>query len=269
MSKRGNGEGSIYVDGRGLYRASLSIDAGKRKYFSGRTRADVAKLLTAAVEAREQGVLVTGPRQTVAQHFDHWLEDVVRPHLRPRSYVAYASKVRVHILPTLGRLRLTALTPQHLQRLYAAKLTAGLAPKSVNNLHVVVHRGLEYAVRWGLAARNVADAVESPRVPRRELQPLEPVELATFLRAIVGHRHEPLWILMLATGLRFGEAAALRWCDVDLDQRVLHVRHTLGAKGAARGTMFTPPKTDKGRRDIPVPQIALQILATQRATDEL
>jgi integrase len=184
--------------------------------------ADVAKKLNTALESPQQGTLVTGPRQTVAQHFEHWLEDVVRPHLRPRSYVAYSSKVRIHILPTLGRLPITRLTPQHLQRLYATKLASGLSPKSVNNLHVVIHRGLEYALRWGLAARNVADAVEPPRVPRRVLQPFAPEELVLFLRAVARHRNEALWVLMLATGLRFGEAAALRWCDVDLEQRVIH-----------------------------------------------
>jgi integrase len=269
MSKRGNGEGSIYQDTRGLYRASLSLDGGKRKYFSGRTRKEVADKLATALQARQQGTLVAGPRQTVAQHLERWLEDVVRPHLRPRSYVAYSGKVRIHILPTLGKLPITALTPQHLQRLYAAKLSAGLAPKSVNDLHVVAHRGLEYALRWGLVARNVADAFEAPRVPRRELQPFTPEELGTLLAAMAGHRHEPLWLLMLATGLRFGEAAALRWQDVDLEHRAIHVRHTLGAKGASRGPMLTPPKTDKGRRDIPLPQIAVQALVAQRAVVEL
>jgi hypothetical protein len=52
-----------------------------------------------------------------------------------------------------------------------------MAPKSANNLRVVVHRGLEYALQWGLVARNVADAVEAPRVPKRELKPFTPQEL--------------------------------------------------------------------------------------------
>src|SRR5262245_4606464 len=132
MSKRGNGEGSIYVDSRGLYRASLSLEGGgKRKYFSGKTRQDVAKQLTKALEARDNGMLVVAPRQTVAQFFEQWLADVVKPNLRPRSYSVYEGKTRLHIVPELGRLQLAKLTPQHLQRLYAKKLEQGLAPKSV------------------------------------------------------------------------------------------------------------------------------------------
>ena len=58
-AKRGNGEGSIYQDSRGLYRAAITLDNGKRKYLSGRTRAEVARKLTTALEAREQGTIVT------------------------------------------------------------------------------------------------------------------------------------------------------------------------------------------------------------------
>jgi integrase len=143
MSKRGNSEGSIYPDRRrGIYRAALTLDNGKRKLFSAKTREQVAKKLTKALEERESGTTITTPRQTVAQFFERWLADVVKPNLRPRSYSVYEGKTRLHVLPELGRVQMTALTPQHLQRLYAKKLAEGLAPKSVNNLHVVIHRAL-------------------------------------------------------------------------------------------------------------------------------
>src|SRR5689334_23017461 len=126
VSKRGNGEGSIYQDSRGLWRASITLENGRRRHLSRRTRQEVAKKLAAALQAREQGTIITAPRQTVAQFFARWLDDVVRPNLRPRGYSVYEGKTRLHILPELGRLPMTALTPQHLQRLYARKLEAGL-----------------------------------------------------------------------------------------------------------------------------------------------
>lgn len=264
MGKRGNGEGSIYKDdARGVYRAALTLENGKRKFFSAKTREEVSKKLTKALEARENGTIVTAPRQTVAQFFGTWLADVVKPNLRPRSYSVYEGKTRLHILPELGRLQMTALTPQHLQRLYARKLNSGLAPKSVNNLHVVIHRALTYALRWGVVARNVADAVEPPRVPVREVDPFTPDQIAMLLHALRGHRHERLWITMLATGMRFGEAAALRRPDVDLDARVIHVRHTLGPKGKHRGALFAEPKTSRARRDLPLPAIAVDALRAE------
>ena len=152
----------------------------------------MARKLSAALQACEQGTLVLEPRQTVAQFFARWLQDVVRPNLRPRSYSVYEGKTRLHVLPTLGRLPMTALQPQHLQRLYAQKLADGLAPKSVNNLHVVIHRALTYALRWGVVARNVADAVEPPRVPVRDVEPFTPDQIAVLLQAMHGLRHERL-----------------------------------------------------------------------------
>jgi integrase len=126
----------------------------------------------------------------------------------------------------------------------------------------VIHRALSYAVRWGLVARNVADAAEPPRVPRRAIEPFSAEEIATLLGAIEGHRHQWLWTTMLATGIRFGEAAALRWSDVDLDARLINVRYTLGVKN--RGPMFAEPKTTNARRLVPLPQIAVEALAMQR-----
>jgi integrase len=60
----------------------VTLDNGKRKYLSGKPRVDVAKKLATALQAREQATIITAPRQTVAQFFARWLEDVVRPNLR-------------------------------------------------------------------------------------------------------------------------------------------------------------------------------------------
>ena len=98
----------------------MTVD-GKRKVLYGCTRQHVARKLNAALQARENGALIVGPHQTVAQFFDRWLEDVVKPNLRPRSYSVYEGKTPLHIVPDLGKLSLAALTPQQLQRLYARR----------------------------------------------------------------------------------------------------------------------------------------------------
>ena len=84
--QRGRGEGSIYQRADGEWCAALHTVDGQRKVLYGKTRQEVARKLTAALQAREQGALVVGPRQTVAQFFARWFEDVVKPNLRPCSY---------------------------------------------------------------------------------------------------------------------------------------------------------------------------------------
>jgi integrase len=68
------------------------------------------------------------------------------------------------------------------QRFYADKLSAGLAPRTVHHCHAVLHRALEQAVRWNRIPRNLSDAVDAPRVPRREMPVPTPAELVRLIR---------------------------------------------------------------------------------------
>lgn len=262
-TKRGNGEGSIYQRADGLWCGSLSLDRGRRKTIYGKTRKDVARKLAIAVQARDDGTIVVAPRQTLAQFIERWLEDSVKPTTRPRSHLSYKDRMRLHILPDLGALQLTAITPQHLQQLYSKLLKSGLSSTTINSSHMVLHRALKQALRWGLIARSPADAVDVPRKGRPKADPFQPDELGIFLAAIQGDVNEPLWITLLGTGLRFGEVAALRWSDVDLDEHSLTVRHTIVRQGN-KGYAFAEPKTRSSRREIPMPAAVIDALRRQR-----
>ena len=132
MAKRGNSEGSIYKrdDGRWASTVSLGWEGGKRKRktFYGRTRREVQEKLVKAQHALQQGLTVTSEKQTVGQFLQQWLEQSARPTLRPRTFISYEELVRLHMIPTLGRLQLLKLTPQHVQNLINQKLEAGLSP---------------------------------------------------------------------------------------------------------------------------------------------
>lgn len=108
-----------------------------------------------------------------------------------------------------------------------------------------MHRALKRALRWGLVPRNVAEAVDPPKVPKKEVTPLSPEQARLFLDAARGDRLEALYVLAIHTGMRQGELLALRWDDVDLDAGVLRVRGT---------------KTARSRRSVRLSQRALQAL---------
>src|SRR4051794_21994326 len=117
--RRGRGEGSIVqrADGRWMARVDLGWRDGKRraKAIYGRTRRAVADALRDALGAAQDGSVIEDERQTVSQFLVRWLEDVARPRVRPRTLTTYEAAIERHITPTLGRIRLTKLTPQHLQ----------------------------------------------------------------------------------------------------------------------------------------------------------
>jgi integrase len=172
-------------------------------------RLEVQHKMVAALRDRLQGVTIVPERQTLGQFLERWLEDSVRPTIRPRTYASYADLVRLHITPVLGRVRLAQLSPQHLDAFLNQKLSQGLSASTVKYLHAVLHRSLGQALKWGLVARNVAALVDPPRIRREEAQPLDPNQAKSFLTAIRGHRLEALYSVALAVGLRQGEALGI------------------------------------------------------------
>jgi integrase len=229
-SRRGHGEGSIYRrrDGRWVGVVDLGYENGKRarKYIYGKTRPRVATRLIQVQRSRLEGLAVGDDRQTVSQFISTWLQSV-RPSLRPRTWERYEQLMRCHVLPQLGHIRLTRLTPQHLERLYAELVDEGLSPTTVHHIHATIHHALRQGVRLGVVPRNVSDFADPPRARRYEIHPLSQAEVRTLLEAAHGGRLEALYVLAVSTGMRIGELLALRWSDVDLDRARLRVRGTL------------------------------------------
>ena len=93
MSKRANGEGSIWKRSDGRWEARVSLESGQRKAFYGKTRQDVARKLAAALKASQDGLPTVGERQTVRQYLKGWLESV-QPSLRPKTTAEGPSRAR-------------------------------------------------------------------------------------------------------------------------------------------------------------------------------
>ena len=254
MAKRGNREGSIYKRSDGRWSAALSLPGGKRRYLYGKTRQDAASRLAAAIRDRDRGTTVAPERQTVGQFLTHWLE-MAQPTVRESTFVRYCEYVRLHAIPSIGHVRLARLTAQHLQELYSKKLSEGLSPTTVNHLHAVLHRALRQAVRWELVGRNVTESVDPPRNARSEPQALTPEYSRRFLDAAKSDSFEALYVLAIMTGMRQGELLGLHWRDVYLDQETLQIRSQL-----QRGRTLGEPKTAKSRRQISLPNLAVEAL---------
>src|SRR5450432_4234921 len=121
MAKRANKEGSIYQrKSDGKWVASLTLEDGRRKVLYADNQGDALKKLKKAVQEQEKGTLTVGPQNTLAQYLDYWLS-VYKQSIRPRSHERYEQIIRLHLVPTLGKVKLDKLSPQHLQTLYTKK----------------------------------------------------------------------------------------------------------------------------------------------------
>lgn len=265
MAKRGNGEGSIfYQKARGRYAAAyLDLD-GKRKWVYGKTRPDVAKKLRDALKDRDNGIVRPSQVQTLAQYLDGWLADTIKPSRRPATYLRYETAVRLHIVPVIGKVKLAQVGPQHVQRLQRALLDKGLGKASIELVRATLGGALSQGMRWGLVVRNSVALVEPPHGEEKERQALLPEQASAFFRATQGHEYQHLYAVMLATGLRIGEALGLRWQDVDLARARLHVRQQLTVL-PGQPISFTTPKSKSGRRTVPLVDLARTALEQQHA----
>jgi len=263
MARRGHGEGSIYQRKDGRWAATISLDGGKRKTFYGKTRKEVQEQLKIALHEQQQGTLATGPKQTVKAYLEHWMEDVHKPNIRLSSYRRYGVFLNKHILPAIGHIQLQKLTAQQVQAFYARKLKEGLSVSMVRGMHGLLHKALDQAVRWKIISVNVCDAVSVPSAPRHEMRTLSKEQAQKLLEAAKGHRLEALLTVALATGMRKGELLALRWEDVNLEEMSLQVKRTI--VGQFNGEYReNEPKTASGRRNILLPQFAIDALKQHR-----
>lgn len=260
MSRKANGEGSIYQRSDGRWEAALSIGNGKRNFFLGRTRQEAHDRLVAAQKARQDGLPTKLERQTLRQFLLHWLEATASTR-KPRTNVRYRELVHGHVLPALGSMQLAEVSPQHLQGMYAGLGTA-LAPSTVRQVHAILHKALKQATGWGTIIRNPADYVDAPRVPRVETQVLSPEQVHTFLDAAKGNRFEALLVLAVTSGMRQGELLGLRWRDVDLDAGILEVRHQMQRINGE--FQLVEPKSKKSRRILALNERVVEALRTHR-----
>jgi hypothetical protein len=159
--KRASGEGTIRKRSNGLWEARLSIPGQyKTKSFYGKTQADARRKREEARKALEAGHSLDSQRQTVGEYLEGWIEGPLKGSVAPKTYADYAWICRKHLIPEIGRVRLSKLTAEDLDRLYARKTAVGLGPRTVGYIYSTIRVALQRAVKKRLIPYNVARDAE-------------------------------------------------------------------------------------------------------------
>jgi integrase len=248
--------------------AEISLPTGGRKTFYGKTRAEVAKLLTRALADLERGLpVVQDERQTIATYLRAWLATDSQ-RLAVRTIEARQLHIERYLIPAFGGVRLTKLTTQHLHTLYTQLVASGLSTTYVRHMHETIHKALVDALELGMVVRNVADSARPPRYAKREMQTLSQEQCQRLLgtarqmdadEGLRGYL-APLLTLALASGMREGELLALRWRWVDFATGWLTVAANLIYDQRAHEYRIKEPKTERGRRTITLDAPVLAVL---------
>jgi integrase len=267
------GQGTVYYNAacdRWEAMLDLAPDVNgkrRRKKITAATRPEVSQRLREVQAQIASGLPVGDDSLTVEALLTRWLNHVVPGRVAPTAEATYRWAVDGHLVPGLGRIRVRKLTPEQVEAFLGAKAESGLSRSTCVRLRSVLGQALRWAERRGYVLRNVASLAEVPAKARvaREGRALTDLEARKLLVACAEHRLNAAFVVMLGLGLRPGEATGLRWCDVDLEDRVLHVRQALKWHGGAPGgggaeDEALPPQpcdADPRRRQHASPQGAL------------
>lgn len=232
------------------------------------TKRDAERALAERITGVE-GVPVDDPGAlTFGAYLDAWLAGV-RPALKPSTAKSYGEIIRWYVQPRVGAVRLVDLTAFQLRALYAELLesgavrsTGGLAPGTVSAVHRVIRKACNDALAAGMLVKNPMVGVRPPRREPPELCTWSAADVRRFLDATHSDRLYALWVLVLATGMRRGELAGLRWADVDLEAGRLAVRRSRVSVGYQ--VHEGEPKTRASRRSITLDDRVLTVLGAHR-----
>lgn len=271
--KRGQNEGSIRKRKDGTWEARVTIytDAnGKqvRKSLYGKTKKEAFEKMTDLQNNLQKGIITNPTEMTVSEWLDVYMRTYKKPHVRPATYNNYSVKVNNHINPAIGHYKIKSLRQDIVQRFVNSLSEKGLAPSTVTDVFKLLHNALETAIDDGLIARNVANRVKLPKTSKPKINVLTPEQEKAFIEQANKTYMGIMYVFDLRTGMRLGELLGLKWSDIDFENNELHVNRTLyKAKDPDESSSrwyidFGDPKTEAGKRTIPLYDSGIEILAT-------
>ena len=264
MSDRSKGNGSIQQRASGTWQMryyGVPDESGQRKQHNETvkgSRRQAERLLRERLTAVETGSHVAREKETVSQFLARWLDTYVATNTTAKTQQGYRQCINCYTGP-LSQISIQGLTARHIQAVYSGMLEKGLSAATVVQLHRILHRALTVGVKWGILARNVADATTPPRIARRELKMWDVETILRFLDVASDSRYKDFYHLALLTGMRRAELAGLQWSSVDLVDGRLGVVKTL-QRISGKGLIESQPKTARSRRSIALSPDAVSLL---------
>lgn len=256
----------------------LNPDTGKYRYEEREgypTKAEAEIALNRKLADLGSGEFVSPSKLTLAKYLtDHWLP-TTKTRVKVTTWRNYCAMAERYVVPMIGSKRLSEVTAADANTFYA-RLSSGELPvqpkrtrpepqrtpigtrrprprknralsnKTVANVHVMLRKVLKDAVDEGLIARNPVERAKPPRATKPEIEAWSAHQLNRFLAAVAKDTDYALWHFLALTGVRRGEALAVRWSDLDLVAGTVSIRRNLVLVGPSK-TAFDTPKNGRAR----------------------
>ena len=267
-------KGKTYTYYQVRYTEGYHPGTGKQiqRSITGKTQAEVAEKMRKVICEMEAGTYIPPNKLSLGQWLDIWTEEYL-VNVKESTAAAYQSSIKTHIKPRLGAVRLDALTTHMIQTFYNGLMETStdhnaVSPKTVKNIHGILHKALRQAVACGCMRTNPTVNCILPRIEKKDIQPLDENEIKLFLKAIKGHRFEMLFTVTLFTGLREGEVLGLTWDRINFTRGSILISRQLQKEKKVDGAFrLVSLKNDRPRRIMPAPWV-MDILKDRRLMQE-
>lgn len=267
-------KGQIYEYWEARYTEGYDPGTGKQiqRSITGKTQKEVTQKLKAALSSIDKGDYIAPCKMTVGEWLDKWSADYLGS-VKPATVCAYKATIKTHLKPGIGAVRLDSLDVHIIQNLYnelvsPKKQASAISPKTVKNVHGVLHKALQQAVANGYIRSNPTDACVLPRVEKKKIEPLDENQITVFLKAIRGHQFEQLYIVTLFTGMREAEALGLTWDCVNFANSTITIDKQLQLIRGSKGEYRIAPTKNSKVRTITVAPFVLDILRQVKRTQQ-
>lgn len=265
--RRGNKEGYIHQRKNGSWRVQL-YHQGKRLSFTANTKRECQQWLEETRKLFSDGASIESLTIKVHSFLKLWLKNK-KGTVSDKVYNQYAQVTRDYITPNIGAIKLRDITPLKLISLYNQQLRnkrnkiVGWRTKRL--IHTILHQAFQDATIWGYLTRNPAHGISPPKRDSKEIRILSPSN-ASQLLATAQLINDPLYPFIhtaLNSGMRLSELKALRWDDIKMESHTIRVDKQIKRKKGG-GFIFTPPKTEAGKRTIELGQETIAAIKVQR-----
>ena len=206
-------------------------------------KAELRKMITEV----EQGEAIRKLPMRVGEWMDQWVEHYL-PHVEETTRIGYKTKIKCYIKPALGDILVQSLKGYHVQKMVNDMLARGLAAKNIKDTYNNVNAAMKKAVVLRMIAHNPCEGVSLPKVKRYKAKVYNVTNIHKLLELAQGTDMYLPILLLVSFGLRRGELLALRWSDIDFENKLLKVRSNM-VRGE-KGYLIKAPKSEAGIRDL-------------------